>query len=475
MRLNMKPFSLFLWLVVQALGILMQTSAALPPEAPNIIYVLADDLGYGDLGCYGQKILKTPHLDAMAHRGMRFTQHYAGSTVCAPSRSVLLTGYHTGHARIRGNDPSLLRPRDQTIAEILRDAGYITACMGKWGVGHPPPLNDPKMHGFDTFYGYINMYHAHNFYPQWLVADGKKVSLRNQVHEDYARPIEREGRGVASQKVDYAPALILNRALEFIEDHRSDRFFLYLPLNQPHANNEAGGDPRSNRNGMEVPTLKAFEEESWPDTEKGFAEMLRQIDAAMGEILQTLKRLGLEEQTLVLFSSDNGPHQEGGHRMSFFDSNGPLRGMKRDLYEGGIRVPLIACWSGRIPADTQSDLVCGFQDILPTLAEASGQTIELTDGISFLPTLLAEKTPQRQHTHLYWEFYERGGKRAIRKGFWKAVQHRFSEDPQGPVELYDLSVDLEESHDLSASHPTLVGELKRWMDASHQPRLDNGI
>lgn len=443
-------------------------------QSPNIIYILADDMGYGDLSCFGQSTLQTPHLDRMAEGGMRFTQHYAGSTVCAPSRCVLLTGLHTGHTRIRGNDKSLLRPRDVTIAEILKDAGYATGCVGKWGVGHPPPLDDPQRNGFDYFYGYINMYHAHNFYPEWMIENGKKVKLRNIVYSEYDDPKEREGRGVAFQKVDYAPEFITQAGLRFIEDHRDEPFFLYFAMNIPHANNEGGNDKRSNRDGMEVPDHGQFKDRDWPVQEKGFARMIEIIDSDVGRVLAKLDELGLSENTLVLFSSDNGPHQEGGHQMPFFDSNGPLKGKKRDLYEGGIRVPMIARWPGHIHPGTETDLISGFQDVLPTLAEVAGKSVSLTDGISFLPTLLGGADRQEKHAFLYWEFYEQGGKRAIRKGLWKGVQRNILHNPDAPVELYDLSLDLGEQVDIRDHHPDIVAELKRLMDQAHIDRQDAG-
>ncbi len=444
-------------------------------QSPNIIYILADDLGYGDLSCYGQETLKTPHLDGLARSGMRFTQHYAGSTVCAPSRCVLMTGLHTGNTRIRGNDRSLLRPQDITLAEVLKDAGYTTGCVGKWGIGHPPPLDDPQRHGFDYFYGYINMFHAHNFYPEWLVENGKNVRLRNIVYDDYDKPLDREGRGVASQKVDYAPELITQAGLRYIEDHRNEPFFLYFAMNIPHANNEAGRDKIANQNGMEVPDHGTFAEKEWPEQEKGFARMIEIIDSDVGRILDKLDELGLTENTLVIFSSDNGPHQEGGHKMPFFNSNGPLKGMKRDLYEGGIRVPLIARWPGHIQAGAESHHISGFQDVLPTLAEITGKGLAVTDGISFAPTLLGDSRNQKEHPFLYWEFYEQGGKRALRKGFWKAVQRNITRNDNAPIELYDLSQDMGETTDISAQCPQLVSEMKRLMEGSHTDRMDVGL
>ena len=349
------------------------TRAAEPakPTRPNIIYVLADDLGYGDLSCYGQQTLRTPNLDRMAAEGMRFTRHYAGSTVCAPSRCVLLTGLHTGHCRVRGNGPGRLTARDTTFVELLQAAGYKTGCFGKWGIGNPPPLDDPQRHGFDEFYGYINMFHAHNYYPEFMVHNGRKVPLRNELYPDWQekRTGEREGAGVSRVTVDYAPQLIADRVLDFIRHHHKQPFFVYYPLNIPHANNEGGSEPRIDRNGMRVPDLGKHAGKSWPVQEQGFARMIDYIDRDIGNIMALVKKLGIEKNTIVMFSSDNGPHQEGGHKVDFFDSNGPLRGRKRDLYEGGVRVPMIAWGPGQVPAGKTSDHISGFQDIFPTVVE----------------------------------------------------------------------------------------------------------
>ncbi|NOX56502.1 MAG: arylsulfatase [Planctomycetes bacterium] len=447
-----------------------------PPERPNIIYILADDLGYGDLSCYGQRILKTPNLDRMAAEGLRFTRHYAGSTVCAPSRCVLLTGLHTGHCRIRGNGPGQLRQSDLTFVEVLQRAGYRTGCFGKWGVGNPPPLDDPQRHGFDEFYGYINMYHAHNYFPEFLIRNGKKVPLRNRLYPDWRRKRTgpREGAGVADVAVDYAPKLIAEATLRFIRENADQPFFVYYALNIPHANNEGGGDPRIGRNGLRVPDWGPFAGKPWPPQEKGFARMMQYIDQDVGRILSLLKELRIERRTLVLFSSDNGPHQEGGHKVDFFDSNGPLRGWKRDLYEGGIRTPFIAWWPGHVPAGKTSDLISGFQDVFPTLLELAGvREIPATDGISMVPTLLGRPEQQRRHDHLYWEFYEQGGKLAVVKGHWKAVRLNVIRNPDGPIELYDLRSDVGEQHNIDAEHPDVVSELARIMKTEHTPPEGN--
>jgi len=425
---------------------------------PNIIYILADDLGYGDLSCYGQRTLKTPHLDRMAKEGMLFTRHYAGSTVCAPSRCVLLTGLHTGHARIRGNGRAVLKDEDVTIAEVLRDAGYKTGCVGKWGVGHPP-LNDPKRNGFDYFYGYISMWHAHNFYPEFIVRNGEKVPLKNRVKERFKKS---DGRGVAVEKKDYVPDLVTEEALSFIDRNKAGPFFLYIALNVPHANNEAGAA------GMEVPDHGEFRDKKWKDSEKGFASMIRNIDRDVGRVLAKVKELGLDENTLVIFTSDNGPHQEGGHNADFFSSSGKLRGKKRDLYEGGVRVPMIARWPGKIAPGQSTAHISGFQDVFPTFAEL-GETKDTTptDGISFLPALLG-KGKQKKHDYLYWEFLERGGKKAVLKGNWKAIRQNTRRTPNGPVELYDLSKDIGEQNNIAALNPEIASELARLMEEAHK-------
>lgn len=434
------------------------SSDAVAAEKPNFIYILADDLGYGDLSCYGQKTLKTPNLDRMAAEGMRFTRHYAGSTVCAPSRCVLLTGLHSGHARIRGNSPGLLTDDDLTIAQVLRQAGYRTGCVGKWGVGNPPPLDDPKRRGFDYFYGYISMWHAHNFYPEFMIRNGERAPLRNVVPEKWKNG---DGRGVATKKTDYAPDLITEEALGFIERNQERPFFLYYALNVPHANNEGG------RAGMEVPDHGPFADKDWPEPERGFAAMIRNIDRDVGRVLSKLKELGLDGKTLVIFTSDNGPHQEGGHMMPFFDSNGPLRGKKRDLYEGGIRVPMIARWPGKIAPGEATDLISGFQDIFPTLTDLSDADTPKIDGISMAPTLLGKLDQQKKHPHLYWEFYEQGGKLAVVKGNWKAVRLDVVKKPGGPMELYDLSEDIGEENNIADDHPDIVAEMAAIMKKEH--------
>lgn len=427
---------------------------------PNIVLILADDLGYGDLSCFGQSTLQTPNLDRMAAEGLRFTQHYAGSTVCAPSRCSLLTGLHTGHSRIRGNAMgSVLTDTDVTIAQLLKQAGYATGCVGKWGVGAPPPLNDPELRGFDHFYGYISMWHAHNFYPEFIIRNGQQVPLRNEVPENEKWT---DGRGVATKRVDYVPHLVTREALHFIQQNKDRPFFLYFAMNVPHANNEAG------KNGMEVPDWGEFASREWPNPEKGFAAMIRNIDTDVGRVLEKLNSLDLEDNTLVLFTSDNGPHQEGGHKADQFDSNGPLRGIKRDVYDGGVRVPMIARWPGKVPAGETSNHISAFWDLLPTFCELAGlEPPQNTDGISIVPTLLGQTDRQKQHEYLYWEFYEKGGRVAVRLGDYKGVRMNVLKNPNAPMELYKVTDDLEEQQDVAAEHPQLVARIEKIMKEAH--------
>ncbi len=427
-------------------------------DRPNIVFILADDLGYGDLGCYGQTRLKTPSLDRLAAEGVHFTQHYAGSTVCAPSRFTLMTGLHTGHLPDIGQRP-VMRPERVTVAECLKQAGYATACIGKWSLGDHDTTGAPWKQGFDRFFGYLHQGHAHNYWPTFLWKNGKKVPLPNVVPNE-----NRHGMGVASAKEQYSHDLFTESALAFIDGHHDRPFFLYLPYTIPHANNQAG------KHGMEVPDQGPFKDTDWPEQEKNFAAMVHRMDRDIGRIVERLKRHGLDRRTLVLFSSDNGPHREGGHDPTFFDSNGPLRGIKRDLYEGGIRVPTLAWWPGRIQPGRTSDHIAAFWDFLPTACEVAGATApEGIDGISYLPELLGK--PQPKHDYLYWKFGERGGKEAVRAGRWKAVWQNTRKKPDAPCELYDLQTDLGETTNVADAHPDVVKRLTAYAkEASAEPR-----
>ena len=457
----MRGLTSLTWLGIGALAMTLAPAVAAPTDKPNIIYILADDMGYGDPSCFGQQTLKTPHLDAMAKSGLRFTQHYAGSTVCAPSRCVLLTGLHTGHCTVRSNGNVKMGPDDVTVAQVLKKAGYSTGCVGKWGVGRPG-VTDPNDRGFDYFYGYVCMNHAHNCYPDFVIRNGKRVQLRNVLEEKW-RNHRYPGTGVAAKKVDFVPHLCQKEVVDFIARNKTKPFFLYYALNIPHANNEGG------RKGMEVPSHGEYADRDWPEPEKGFAAMITYIDGYVKEILDKLKATGLEGKTLVMFSSDNGPHQEGGHKMAYFDSNGQLRGMKRDLYEGGVRVPTIARWPGVIESGGESGHVSGFQDILPTFAELAGVESPKTDGISMAPTLLG-KGEQKKHEYLYWEFYEGGGKKAVLKGKWKGIRLNTFRKPDGPIELYDITADIAERKNVAPEHPEIVADMARIMKAEHVDR-----
>ena len=434
-------------------------------KQPNIILILADDLGYGDLSCFGQKKLKTPRLDTMASEGMRFTQFYAGCTVCAPSRSVLMTGRHMGRTVVRGNSaqPIIVRPGQTTLGSVLKGTGYKTACIGKWGVGTPDNFTNPNDVGFNHFFGYINMWHAHNFYPEFLIRNGKVVKLKNEVaqkwksFQDPANPMS--GRGVAVKRLEYAPDLFIEDSLDFIRQNQKHPFFLYFAMNVPHANNEAGNK------GMEVPDLGEFAKKNWPEPEKGFAKMIQNIDRDTGRILDLLKELKIAENTLVLFTSDNGPHQEGGHKADYFDSNGPYRGIKRDLTEGGIRVPTIAWWPGTIQAGGADGAPWYFGDLMATASELAGAKAPAgIDSESFVDVLHGKKKVRK--SPLYWEFYERGSAQAVRFGKWKAIrQPMFT----GEVQLYDLSNDPAEARDQAKEKPQLVKQAVSLMEKMHEP------
>lgn len=454
---------------VAVLFVVPESSALAARQQPNIVLILADDLGYGDLGCFGQKTLKTPRLDRMASEGIRFTQFYAGCTVCAPSRSVLMTGRHMGRTVVRGNsvEPIVIQPGQATVASVLKNAGYRTACVGKWGIGTPDNLTNPNDVGFDHFFGYINMWHAHNFYPEFLIRNGQVERLQNVVAEKwkpYQDPqVRTSGRGVAVRKVQYAPDLFIEDALRFIRESRDRPFFLYFAMNVPHANNEGG------QNGMEVPDLGEFAAKDWPQPEKGFASMIRNIDRDTGRVLDLLNELEIAEDTLVIFTSDNGPHQEGGHNADFFDSNGRLRGIKRDLTEGGIRVPTIAWWPGTISPGSRDDGHWYFGDVLSTVAElADVEPPAEIDSDSFVATLRGQprEKPWKRNSTMYWEFYERGSAQAIRFGKWKAIRSPMF---TGEIELYDMSNDAGEKNDYSKRRPDLVNHAKNLFEKAHEP------
>jgi arylsulfatase A-like enzyme len=420
---------------------------------PNIIYIMADDLGYGDLGSYGQEQIQTPHLDRLADEGLRFTDHYAGSTVCRPSRLVLWTGYHTGHTPIASNAEYVFQPEDVTIAEVLRQHGYATGGVGKWAMGDTGNTGHPNRNGFDFWMGYLNQSDAHNYYPTHLWRNGETVPLEGNVLSEHP---DARGR-VAVERVTYSHDVMTDAALDFIRAHAHEPFLLHVHWTIPHANNEGGyvtGD------GMEVPDYGIYEDRPWPSIEKGHAAMITRMDRDVGRLVALLEELNIERHTVVFFTSDNGPHAEGGHDHAFFDSNGPLRGYKRDLYEGGIRVPMIVRWPGRIAAGSTTDHPSAFWDYLPTaVALAGAEAPAGLDGISYVPTLLGEAQPQ--HEYLFWTFGR--GERArvaVRFGKWKAVRNGIAD----PVELYDLSLDIGEASDVAAENPDVVARLTAIME-----------
>ncbi|HUU92276.1 MAG TPA: arylsulfatase [Phycisphaerae bacterium] len=454
--LNRRRFLKAASLGVAALSASRASSAA--PDAgrrkPNIIYIMADDLGYGDLSCFGQTKFQTPHLDRMAAEGVKFTDYYAGSTVCAPTRCVLMTGLHTGHSHVRGNrevNPEGQAPMPAdifTLPRMLKKAGYVTGMFGKWGLGAPGSTSDPVRH-FDTFYGYNCQRQAHTYYPAHLWHNDTKVPLDGKT---------------------YSADLIAGQALEFVRANKDRPFFAYLPFTIPHASMHVPEDSHA-------PFRKKFPEfedkigrYSGPTVTNpiaAFAGMVTRMDGYIGKLLDLLKELGIDDNTLVSFTSDNGPHLEGGHNPNFFDSNGPLKGFKRDLYEGGIRVPFIARWPGKIKPGTTCDYPCAMWDVMPTCAELAGiEPPAGIDGISYLPALLGQMDRQKKHTFLYWAFYEGGGKQAVRMGHWKGVRNNVIRNPDSTLELYDLRTDIGETTNLADKHPDVVKQLDEFMKSA---------
>ena len=469
--------TMFLTRIFAAL-LLAGTCTLAAERKPNVIFILADDLGYGELGCYGQKLIQTPNLDRMAAEGMRFTQFYAGCTVCAPSRSVLMTGLHTGHTRVRGNAGMVnplaqsLRPGDATVAGAFKSAGYATALIGKWGLGDEgeAAVGLPTRHGFNYFFGYANQHHAHNYYPDFLMRGEEQVKLRNKVAAGSAdNPIARRfGVGYASEKVEYSHDLMAAEALQWVEQQQARPFFLYLAFTAPHANNEANRDLK---NGQEVPDFGIYADKDWSAPNKGQAGMISRMDKDIGRLFELLQKLGLDEHTLVCFSSDNGPHNEGGHTPDLFQPWGPLRGMKRNLTEGGLRVPFIARWPGKIKPGVVSAHVGWFADFYATASELSGaKAPSPTDGLSLVPTLLGQPEKQATHKHLYWEFHERGFNQAVlMDGHWKAIRLGRTD---APVELYDLANDLGETKNLAAEKPEMVARAKELFVSARTESAD---
>ena len=410
---------------------------------PNVIFIMSDDQGYADLGCYGSKHLKTPVLDQMAREGMRFTQVYAGSPVCAPTRCSLMTGKHSGHIRRRDNRSTddiahgfrqrkliPLKTEDYTMGEMMKDAGYVTGAIGKWGLGNPGTTGTPDQQGFDHFYGYIDQVHAHDYYTDFLMRNQDTISISENLNG--ARNI-------------YSHDLMADDALNFIRQHQDTSFFLYLPFTLPHGK-------------YEIPDNSMYADKNWPERVKNYAAMISLMDKDIGRIFKLLKELELDQQTIVFFTSDHGPNPPF---IQPLESNKPFRGIKRQLLEGGLRVPMIVRWPGKIQPNTVSDFVWAFWDVMPTMVELAGiQTPDGMDGFSVLPTLLGEK--QEAHPFLYWEFYS-PFQQAVRKGNWKGIRLGIGE----PIHLFDLSQDLEERHNVAKEYPDVVSGIEEIMLNEH--------
>ncbi|MCH2331296.1 MAG: arylsulfatase, partial [Roseibacillus sp.] len=436
---------------ILALLLVGSLSGADLPRKPNIIWIMCDDLGYGDLGTFGQKTIATPRLDKMAREGMRFTDFYAGCTVCRPSRLSLWTGKHMGHTPISSNANYHFKPEDVTVAELLKTAGYRTGGVGKWAMGGVGTGGFPLKHGFDFWMGYLDQGQAHNYYPSHLWLNENKFPLAGNVISNH--PGSR-GR-VASEKVTWSHPVMTEQALSFVRGCKDQPFLLHVHWTIPHANNEGG---RVYGDGMEVPDYGPYEKRDWKNTSKAQAAMVTWMDRDVGRLLDLLRELKIDHRTLVVFTSDNGTHSEGGHKHEVFDANGPLRGFKRDLYEGGNRVPTIAWWPGVVEAGTTCSEPLAFWDFLPTACQLAGAVVGSSiDGISFVDALRGKE--QRSHEYLYWKY---GRKEAVRSGQWKLVQN----NPGGQPELYNLQSDPGEQRDLAASEEKLVRKLQGYLAAA---------
>lgn len=454
-------------LSVFAASFVAPASVIAAESQPNLIWIMADDLGYGDLGCYGQKVITTPHIDKMAAEGLKLTHFYAGATVCAPSRSVLMTGQHHGRTRVRGNagktNPAAqaLVEGDVTVAKVLQDAGYQTALIGKWGLGDVGEAESglPRKHGFSEFYGYLNQHHAHNHFPDYLWRNETKEPLSNVVV-----PVGEHGGGYATDAIHYADDLFADESLKFVSENKDRPFFLYWSMIIPHANNERA---RELGDGAHVPDYGPYEDKDWPNQDKGQAAMITRLDSYVGRMMEHLKKLGIAENTLVIFTSDNGPHNESRHDLTRFEPSGPYTGIKRSLTDGGIRVPFIAWWPGTVTPG-ESAHVAYFPDWLPTAADLAGVEAPAgIDGISLAPLLRGKAEAQKKHEFLYWEFHEGGFKQAaLYQGRWKGIRQG---GPEAAVQLFDQENDVAEVINVAEQHPEIAGKIGDYLKTARLP------
>jgi len=446
-------------------------------QTPNIIYILADDLGYSELGTYGQKKIKTPHIDKLAKQGMQFTQHYSGSAVCAPSRSTFIEGKHTGHSYVRGNinngEKGRMRgnhplPDTRTLGDMFKEQGYATAAIGKWGLGGMVGTGHPNDHGFDLFYGYLDQIHAHNYYPTYLVKNRNFVELDNpkmhKKHNISAEHINKAESYAVYQGNDFSGDLMADEAINFININAKAKqpFFLYFPTPIPHVALQLPTQALEKYKGAFVETPYSGNKGYFPHQtpRAAYAGMVTLLDDYVGRIVTALKDNGIEDNTLVIFTSDNGPTFNGGADSDFFESTKPFRGLKMDLYEGGIRAPFIAYWQGKIQAGQSSDHISAQYDMMATFADLiGGKANNDTNGISIAPTLLG-KGKQQQHEYLLWEYPEKGGQQAIRMGRWKAIRTNLQNDANAPIQLFDLSKDINERNDVAKDNPKIIAKIK---------------
>lgn len=437
----------FITVIIAGCLVVCGTVSAQPVRKPNVVFILADDLGYGDVGAYGQTRIKTPNIDRLAREGMRFTQFYSGSPVCAPSRATLFTGRHTGHTTIRGNGNVPLAAGDFTLSQLFRSVGYRVDGIGKWGLGLAGTSGEPKAKGFNQWAGFLDQQDAHNYFPDTI--------WRYDSVQNWNAPAQNHGRRYIHDVFTEA----MGRSIQINADYQ---FFLYLPFTIPHAN------PALGKEGMQVPHDAPYSAEDWPQPEKNKAAMITRLDMSVGQLLARLEEQRLHRDTIVIFTSDNGPHDKGGVDPEFFKSSGLFRGIKRDLYEGGLRVPMIVWWPGRIEAGKVSDQVWAMWDLLPTLGEVAGARVPAgLDGISMLPTWMGQKQTN-QHDHLYWEFHERGFQQAVRMADWKGIRLA----PAEPLELYDLKSDPAEEKNVAAEHPAIVAQIEEIMKTERTESAD---